>query len=61
MGKVVKLDDYRTYEVTTWEALCTMCLRRWVATTEVGIPLKKIICKKCGPGYVVDTGENIER
>ena len=57
MGDVTDIEDYRPYEF--WEAMCMKCLDRWIAVVPCGILLKKIECKNCGSGYVINTGQNM--
>ncbi len=57
MGDVTELDDHRPHEF--WEAMCVKCLNRWIAIVPCGILLKKVECKKCGSGYVINTGQDV--
>ncbi len=57
MKDVIELDDYRQHEF--WEAMCVKCHERWIVVVLVGVLLKKIECKKCGGGYVINTGQNM--
>ena len=42
------------------EVICVKCGKRWIAVRPETVWLKDIECKKCGPGYVVETGQNID-
>ena len=57
MGDITELDEHRPHEF--WEAMCVKCLERWIAVVPVGMLLKKVECKNCGPGYVVNTGQDV--
>ena len=57
MGDVTDLDEHRPHEF--WEAMCAKCLDRWIAVVPVGVLLKNVECKKCGPGYVINTGQDV--
>ena len=54
---VDKIDNYREHIVS--EVVCLKCLSRWIAVRPNKTLLKKIECNTCGPGFVIETGENI--
>ncbi len=39
--------------------LCVSCGTRWISVRPAGTPLKSLECKNCGPGNVIETGEEI--
>ena len=57
MGDLTELNDYRPHEF--WEVMCVKCLARWIAVVPCGILLKTVECKKCGNGYVINTGQDV--
>lgn len=42
------------------ETVCVKCLHRCITVWPDGTPLKKLECEKCGPGYIILTGEPID-
>lgn len=42
------------------EVVCLKCLGRWVAVRPVGTKLVDLECKSCGPGFVIETGEELK-
>ena len=58
MVEVIDLDSQRPHEF--YEAMCAKCLDRWLAVVMVGVVLKDVVCKNCGPGFVIRTGQPIE-
>lgn len=41
------------------EVVCLKCLRRWIAVRPEKTLLKNLECPSCGPGFIIETGENI--
>lgn len=41
------------------EVICVKCARRWIAVRPVATKLKDLECSKCGAGFVIETGEEI--
>lgn len=44
----------------TAEVICVKCLKRYMCVWPVGTLLKVLECEKCGPGYIIKTGQDIE-
>lgn len=59
MGDVTGIVEFQPHEF--WEAMCVKCFDRWIAVVPVGVLLKKIECKNCGAGYVVNTGQDVSQ
>ena len=41
------------------EVICIGCGLRWIAVRPVGTKLKDLECRNCGPGKVIETGEEV--
>lgn len=41
------------------EVICVKCFKRWIAVRPEQTLLKDLECKKCGQGFVIETGEAI--
>ena len=46
---------------TVSEVICIKCGRRWVAVRHCDVRLKQLECEMCGQGYVIETGENLDK
>lgn len=55
MDNVIELDAHRPH--VTLEVMCAKCFHRYQAVAPHDLPLKKYDCEKCGPGYVIATGQ----
>lgn len=62
MGDVIDLQQHRETNTPhrVAEVICVKCLHRYVCVWPDGTPLKHLHCEKCGPGYIITTGEPIE-
>lgn len=58
MGRIVEITESEPHKVS--EVICVKCGDRWFAVRHVETKLKNIECKKCGKGYVIETGEILE-
>ncbi len=58
MGDIIYIDDKRPHVVSI--VICLKCLNRWVCVRPEGVRLVELECKTCGPGYIIETGEEIE-
>lgn len=54
---VTNLDEYRPHAVS--EVVCLKCLKRWLAVRPASVWLKDIECPNCGPGFVINTGQDL--
>lgn len=61
-SKVINFQDVLEASLphTLSEVICIRCYHRWIAIRPVGTKLKNIECPRCGPGAVIETGENID-
>lgn len=55
--KITDIDDYREHIVA--ETICVKCGHRAIAVFQDGILLKDLECEKCGAGFIILTGENL--
>lgn len=59
MGEVINIEDKEPHEVS--ELICLKCLNRWIGVYPEKTLLKQLECR-CGEvGYVIKTGQTIER
>lgn len=58
MGRIVGIDDNKPHVVS--EVICIKCYHRWTAIRPCCVKLKNIFCPKCGPGHVIETGEELD-
>ena len=56
MSKIIEFPDPHKFS----EVICVKCGYRWIAVRPVSVLLKKLICKNCGTGFVIETGEPME-
>jgi hypothetical protein len=40
--------------------ICLKCLKRWLAVRPQKTKLVDLECSNCGPGYVIETGEEMD-
>lgn len=63
MGKVIDFTTIKE-DITghfVHEAICVMCLNRWISVRPIGTLLKELECPNCGKvGYVIATGQEME-
>ena len=45
---------------TVSEVICVKCGARWISVRPAKTLLKTIECPNCGPGYVIETGQELE-
>ncbi len=57
MGKVLDINSLDKHEVSM--VICLKCYKRWVCVRPQETKLVNIECKKCGQGYVIETGQNL--
>lgn len=58
MSYIFNLDEHRAHIVA--EVICLKCLHRYICVWPRDTPLKHLFCEKCGPGYIVLTGQELE-
>lgn len=59
MPKTIDIDANMPHKVS--EVICVKCGSRWLAVRPIVCKLKDLVCKQCGRGYVIETGEVIEQ
>ena len=59
MGNVTDIDEHRPHRV--FEAMCVVCVHRWIAVSPTETPLKELECPRCkSVGATINTGQEIE-
>ena len=58
MAKEVYIEENQPHKVS--EVICVKCLHRWISVRPSSCKLSKLECPNCGPGFVIETGEDIE-
>ena len=53
------IDDHRPHKVS--EVICVKCGSRWLSVRPTETLLKQLECENCGQGFVIETGEIIEK
>lgn len=59
MGKTLDFNSLLPHEVS--EVICVNCGKRWIAVRPREVLLKDLECPNCGPGFVIETGEDLEK
>lgn len=61
-SEVIYLDSYRDSKLphVLSEVICIKCRSRWIAVRPANTLLKDIECNNCGPGFVIETGQNLD-
>jgi len=57
-NKIINLNNYGDFTVS--EVICVNCKSRWLSARHSEVYLRNIPCPKCGPGFVIETGEMLE-
>lgn len=42
------------------EVVCLKCLHRTISVRPIGVLLKNLECETCGPGFIIETGEEMK-
>ena len=58
MGDIVDIEENLPHKVS--EVICVKCGKRWISVRPEKTLLKELECPKCGRGFVIDTGEEME-
>lgn len=58
MGKVIDFEEGLLHVRS--EVICVKCGDRWYAVRPQETKLIDLECSKCGPGYVIETGEELD-
>ena len=56
-SNVVDIETNMPHKVS--EVICVHCGHRWIAVRPTCVTLKELNCRNCGPGFVIETGEEI--
>ena len=59
MDNVVDIEWLFPYKVS--EVICINCKKRWVSVRPFIVLLKDIECPNCGQGFVIETGEILNK
>jgi heterodisulfide reductase subunit A-like polyferredoxin len=58
MGVIIDFDENIPHTVS--EVICVKCGFRWISVRPSSVLLKKLECKNCGTGYVIETGQEFD-
>ena len=58
-GKVQDINKNKWRKLS--EVICVKCHHRWIVDRPTEALLKMLECEHCGPGYVIETGENVNK
>ena len=58
MGKIIDIEENLPHKVS--EVVCVKCGKRWISVRPEKTLLKELECPKCGRGFVIETGEEME-
>lgn len=58
MGKIIDIEENLPHKVS--EVICVKCGKRWISVRPEKTLLKELECPKCGRGFVIETGEEME-
>jgi len=58
-GKVQDINKNKWHKLS--EVICIKCHHRWIAARPEEALLKTLECEHCGPGYAIETGENVNK
>lgn len=59
MNNVSYIEDYRKIPHVVQEVICVKCCTRWIAVAPTSLLLKEYECDRCGKGYIIKTGQEI--
>lgn len=59
---MIDLNKYREEKTPhkVSEVICVKCYHRYICARPVNVLLKNLECEKCGAGFIIETGENID-
>jgi len=59
---MIDLNKYREEKTPhkVSEVICVKCYHRFISVRPVNVLLKNLECEKCGAGFIIETGENID-
>jgi len=56
-AKVIHIDAALPHRVS--EIICIKCGNRAVCVRPMVVKLKDLVCENCGPGFIIETGEQL--
>lgn len=59
MGDIRYIEEKQSHKVS--EVICVKCGKRWIGVRPETIRLKELECPNCGAGYVIETGEELDK
>lgn len=58
MTKIIDIESNQPHK--TSEVICVKCFNRYWCVRPVGVWLRDLECQKCGPGFMIETGQEID-
>lgn len=58
MDNIIPIEANLPHKVS--EVICVKCGKRWIAVRPEKTLLKSLECENCGPGFVIETGEEMD-
>lgn len=58
MNKIIDIEANLPHKVS--EVICVKCCKRWISVRPEKTLLQELECPKCGRGFVIETGEEME-
>lgn len=58
MDNILSFEAYLPHKVS--EVICVKCGKRWIAVRPEKTLLKSLVCENCGPGFVIETWEEMD-
>ena len=59
MDNIHYIEEKQPHKVS--EVICVKCGKRWIAVRSETTMLKELECSNCGRGYVIETGEELDK
>ena len=59
MGDIHYIEEKQSHKVS--EVICVKCGKRWIGVRPETTMLKELECPNCGAGYVIETGEELDK
>lgn len=58
MADIIDIEANLPHKVS--EVICVKCGKRWISVRPEKTLLKELECPKCGAGFVIETGEEVD-
>ena len=55
---IIPIEEVMPHKVS--EVICVRCGHRWISVRPSMTQLKDLECPNCGPGFVIETGQELE-